>query len=144
MYYLKGINYQSKITAVSRAVDFTEQAYRAFEELLNKFPNSIYKEDSLKRLNNIKNTLVANDLIIGKYYLSNGNYIGAMNHFKNSIAKFGNSRYTAESLYRLVEIHDIFGLKPDALQYYSIMNQKYKNSIWTTNALKIISKYEKN
>jgi outer membrane protein assembly factor BamD len=143
MLYLRGLNYQARITSASRDRNLMELAYQSFGDFMLRYPDTIYTKDSIKRIKEIKNMLAGNDLIVGKYYLDTKNYIGALNHFKRIVNTYNDTKYEPEALYRLIEIHDIFNLKLDASRYYSILNKKYKNSSWLSNASKIIGKYEK-
>ncbi|MDR2526719.1 MAG: outer membrane protein assembly factor BamD [Rickettsiales bacterium] len=142
LYYLKGLNYQARITLIQRARDVTETTYSAFSGLISAYPNTAYAEDAKSRIKIIRNMLSANDLFVANYYFSNRNYIGAMNHYKNIVENFKDSDYVAEALYRLVEINDIFSLKLDALQYYTILNSNYKGDKWEKYAFNIIKNYD--
>ncbi|MDR3289660.1 MAG: outer membrane protein assembly factor BamD [Rickettsiales bacterium] len=144
MYYLRGLNYEARITSITRAKDNTETANESYKSLLLTYPKSIYTDDVKERLIRINNDLAGNDLAVGNWYFNDKNYIGAINHYKNIIKNYKNTEYEAEALYRLVELHNIFNLKVDALKYYVELNNRYKDTTWTVYAFKIIEGYEKN
>ncbi|GMO63931.1 MAG: outer membrane protein assembly factor BamD [Rickettsiales bacterium] len=144
MYYLKGLNYEARNTSVTRARDIMEIQKDIYLVILSSFPNSIYVDDVKTRLNNINVDLSYNDLIIGNWYFDNRNYIGAMNHYKAILREYPTPQTEPEALYRLVELHDIFNLKVDALQYYVKLKKKYNDNEWTEYANEIVEKYAKN
>ena len=140
MNYLKALDYYSRMQSMNKARDIIEDANSSFKDLLYKYPNSIYVEDSQKKLSRVQSFLSGNDLNIADYYLKRKNYLGAMNHYINVLNNYPNSEYVPESLYRLMQINFIFGLNNDANHYKQILLQKYKNSEWAN----IDSKLTKN
>jgi outer membrane protein assembly factor BamD len=142
LYYLKGLNYYSRITLMSRMRDVMESANNIFNNLIYAFPNSEYKDDSLKKIKEIEEYLAGNDIIVGNFYLDKKNYIGAIHHFKNVINNYPNSSFMSEALYRLIEVNSLLDLKLEAIQYYKILSENYKNNSWENNAKKIIKNYD--
>ncbi len=143
MYYLKGLNYYDRINSVSKAKDITESADSAFKELIYKYPNSEYTEDAIKRLKKTETYLSGNEMSIANYYLKRKNYIGATNHYINVLNDYPKSNFVPEALYRLIEINSFLNLKFEAIKYYQILVENYKDSIWTKYSTRIIKKYEK-
>lgn len=142
MYYLKGLNYYDRIKSSSKARDLLENAHSTFKELLYKYPNSKYIEDSQLRLEKVETYLSGNELNIANFYLKRKNYIGAANHYINILNQYPKSQYVPEALYRLIEINNILNIKFEAIQYYKLLNDNFKDSIWIKYSTKIIRQYE--
>lgn len=142
MYYLRGLDYYDRIKSSSKARDLLENADATFQALIYRYPNSKYIEDSRKRLEVVQTYLSGNELNIANFYLKRKNYIGAMNHYINILNQYPKSKYVPEALYRLIEIDDILNLKFEAVQYYKILNDNFKDTVWMKYSMKIIKKYE--
>ncbi len=143
MYYLKGLNYYDRVSSMSKARDITKSADSTFKELIYKYPNTEYANDALERLKKTETYLSGNEMSIANYYLRRKNYIGAINHYTNVLNEYPKSNFVPEALYRLVEINSFLDLKFEAVKYYQILAQNYKDSVWTKYSTRIIKKYEK-
>ncbi|MDD2840345.1 MAG: outer membrane protein assembly factor BamD [Rickettsiales bacterium] len=142
MYYLKGLNYYDRIESSSKARDLLESADTTFKELLYRYPSSKYTEDSKTKLKQVETYLSGNELNVANFYLKRKNYIGAVNHYTNILNQYPQSQYVPEALYRLIEINNILNIKFEAVQYYKLLNDNFRDSIWTKYSTKIIKEYE--
>ncbi|HSQ98072.1 MAG TPA: outer membrane protein assembly factor BamD [Rickettsiales bacterium] len=142
MYYLKGLDYFDRIKSSSKARDLSENGRETFGTLIYRYPNSEYAEDSKIKFKTIETFLSGNELNIANFYLKRKNYIGASNHYLNILNQYPESKYVPEALYRLIEINDILNLKFEAVQYYKLLNDNFKDSDWTKYSTKIIKQYE--
>lgn len=142
MYYLKSLNYFDRIKSVAKARDLTESADASLRDVINKFPETEYARDALSRLKKTETYLSGNEMNIGNYYLKRKNYIGAMNHYIKILEEYPRSNFVPEALYRLIEINTILGLKLEAVQYYKVLSENFKENHWTQHATNLIKKYE--
>lgn len=86
-YYLKGlVNYNRGIAFVDRFVptDSSQRdpgsardAYRDFQELIAKFPNSRYADDSRQRVTALRNNLAMYELHVADFYMRRWAYLAA-------------------------------------------------------------------
>lgn len=86
-YYLKGlVNYNRGISFVDRFVptDSSQRdpgsardAYRDFQELIAKFPNSRYADDSRQRVTALRNNLAMYELHVADFYMRRWAYLAA-------------------------------------------------------------------
>lgn len=143
MYYLKGLNYYDRVNSMNKARDITESADFTFKELIYKYPNTEYAKDASERLKKTETYLSGNEMNIANYYLKRKNYIGAINHYINILNEFPKSNFVPEALYRLIEINSFLNLRFEAVKYYQILAENYKDSVWTKYSTRIIKKYEK-
>lgn len=74
------------------------RAYYVFEELVKKYPNSKYAEDSRKRMAQLVDALGGHEIAIARYYAKRGGYIAANNRAQRVIEKFQNTRFVEEAL----------------------------------------------
>lgn len=74
------------------------KSFAAFEELVNKFPNSKYAEDSRKRMSQLVDALGGHEIAIARYYAKRGAFLAANNRAQRVIQKFQNTRFVEEAL----------------------------------------------
>ena len=106
-YYLKGLNlYQergiiNKLTMQDisdRDVNNLKQAFDAFSELVKKFPDSKYSQDSTDRMTYLMNKIAEYDLHVARYYMKRKAYVAALNRAKNVYTSYPESIHVEESL----------------------------------------------
>ena len=138
--YLKGICYYDQISAAEKDQGDTQKAEEAFQYLIALFPNTPYAEDARKKINLTEDYKAGQEMIIGRFYLNDGNYLSALNRFNVVLENYQTTIQIEEALYREVEIYAIFGMNQYANGYYKILQQNYPNSKWTEKAAKIMER----
>ena len=139
MYYLKAICYFDQIVDVGRDQNLTYQAIDAFNDLIRRFPTSVYSNDAKLKLEYAVNSLAGKEMDIGRFYLTQRNLIAALNRFKNVINRFETSIFITEALYRVAEIHYALGDIDQAKKYASILGYNYPNDDWYKKAYALIN-----
>lgn len=134
MYYLKAICYYDRIQDVKRDQEITIKAQAAFNELINRFPESKYARDSKLKLDLINDHLAAKEMEVGRFYLKQKNYIAAINRFKEVLKNFDNTQQIEEALYRLTETNYLLGFEDEALKYATVLGYNYPSSAWYKRA----------
>ncbi len=142
-YYLKGMCYYNQISSADKDQADTEKAEEAFNRLIMLFPNSEYAADARKKVNLTEDYKAGQEMIIGRYYLNNGNYLSALNRFNVVLENYQTTVQIEEALYRQVEIYGILGLNKYAAGYYKILHNNYPDGIWTAKASKVMEKINK-
>lgn len=139
-YYLKGICYYDQISAADKDQGDTEKANEAFNRLIMLYPNSKYADDARNKLKLTEDYKAGQEMIIGRYYLKNGNYLSALNRFNVVLEEYQTTVQIEEALYRQVEIYAILGLNRYAKGYYDILRTNYPEGEWTAKAAKVMEK----
>ena len=142
-YYLKGMCYYDQISSADRDQADTEKAEEAFNRLIMLFPDSEYAADARKKVNLTEDYKAGQEMIIGRYYLNNGNYLSALNRFNVVLENYQTTVQIEEALYRQVEIYGILGLNKYAAGYYKILHNNYPDGVWTAKAAKVMEKINK-
>jgi len=106
-FYLKGLNlYQergilNKVTfqdISDRDVNDLKKAFDAFNELVKKYPNSKYYQDSTDRMTYLMNKIAEYDLHVARYYMKRKAYVAALNRAKQVYTNYPESIHVEESL----------------------------------------------
>ncbi len=140
MYYLKAICYYDRIQDVKRDQEITVKAQKAFEEVMNRFPQNKYARDSKYKIDLIKDHLAAKEMEVGRFYMKQENYIAALNRFKDVVKNFEDTEQIEEALYRLVEANLLLGFEDEALRYGTILGYNYSSSKWYKRSYALLDK----
>lgn len=142
-YYLKGMCYYDQISSADRDQADTAKAQETFSRLIMLYPNSKYAEDARRKLNLTEDYQAGQEMIIGRYYLNNRNYLSALNRFNQVLENYQTTVQIEEALYREVEIYAILGMNKYADGYYKILKMNYPDGVWTAKAETVMKQIEK-
>ena len=95
-YYMKGVaNFERKQSKVDKYIKGGKPAVRdpqpyrdsedAFNDLIKRYPSSIYTKDAKQRVVYIRNTLARRELAVAQFYYDAKTYVAAVNRSKNII-----------------------------------------------------------
>ena len=139
-YYLKALCYYDQITSVEKDQGNTEEAYKALQQVIFRFPDTDYAQDARLKLDLTKDHLAGKEMEIGRYYLSQNNYLSALNRFSLVTDNYQTTAQIEEALYREVEIYTILGLTEEALKKERILTSNYPDSKWAKLAQSLVAK----
>lgn len=88
------------------------ESFEMFKELVARFPDSRYADDSLARMNHLVDVLARHELHVARYYLRRGAWLSAVNRAQDIVVRFPDSPERREALEILVEGYDRMGM-PD-------------------------------
>jgi outer membrane protein assembly factor BamD len=119
-YYLKGLaNFNDDLGLLGKLVDqdLTERdpraardAFLAFKELVTRFPDSKYAEDSTARMKYLVNALASNEVHVAKYYLKRRAWVAAANRAKEVLKTYPEAPALEEALAIMMVAYDELGL----------------------------------
>jgi outer membrane protein assembly factor BamD len=75
------------------------QSYAAFNELIDRFPDSRYTVDARKRVAWLVNTMAENEKYVARYYYEHYAYVAAINRAQTVISEFQGVPASEEALY---------------------------------------------
>jgi outer membrane protein assembly factor BamD len=138
MYYLRGlINFNDQIGFMSfiysqdpteRDPKATREAFAAFKELVDKFPNSKYAPDSIQRMNYLINAMASYEVHVANYYYRRGAYLASLNRAQDAVTNFPTSPAREEALFIMIRAYDklgMFDLRDDTQR---VFQANYPNS----------------
>ena len=119
-YYLKGLaNFNEDLGLlymISRQ-DLTERdpkaakdAFDSFKDLVQRFPNSKYAEDSRARMAYLVNALASHEVHVARYYLKREAYVAAANRAQTALLTYPQAPANEEGLLIMVKAYDAMGL----------------------------------
>jgi outer membrane protein assembly factor BamD len=119
-WYLKGlINFSAQNTILTSLTtpDLTDrdpkaarEAFDAFKEVVTRYPESRYAEDSQARMHYLVNSLASHEVHVARFYMKRGAYIAAANRAQYAIRYYPNAPSLEEAVFVLVKAYDALGM----------------------------------
>ncbi len=108
----------------------TRKALEQYKILKTRYPDSSYAENADNRIRVCEDTLAAQEMEVGRYYLKRKNYIGAINRFKTVVSDYQTTNHVEEALARLTESYMALGIKEEAQTAAAVLGYNFPNSKW--------------
>ena len=86
------------------------ESFEGFKDLVTRFPESRYAQDSRERMAYLVEALARHEIHVARYYLSRGAYLAAANRAQDAITRFPNSPTHREALDIMIEAYDRLGI----------------------------------
>ena len=86
------------------------ESYEAFNQLLERYPDSRYAADARKRLTWLVDTIARNEVNVAEYYYRRGAYVAAVNRAQTVITDFTGVAAAERALYIMYLSYDKLGL----------------------------------
>jgi outer membrane protein assembly factor BamD len=112
----------------------TRRALLELKQLAQRYPDSPYAKQAQNRIRIAEDILAAAEMTVGRYYLTNKNYAGAINRFKTVVSDFQTTPQVEEALYRIVEANMTLGIVPEAQAAGAVLGHNFPNSDWYKRA----------
>lgn len=93
-------------SAAARDQRGSRDAFEAFKDLVDRFPDSPYAADARLRMDYIVNSLAEHEVHVARYYFNRGAYLAAANRAQTVVAEFQGTPATAEALHLMVQSYD--------------------------------------
>lgn len=110
----------------------SRDAFQAFKQLVEQFPQSRYAEDAQVRMNYITNSLAAYEVHVAGYYFRRGAYVAAANRAQQTVNEFQQSPSTEEALFIMMRSYDKLGLTQLRDDAQRVLSQNYPTSQYLT------------
>lgn len=144
-YYLKGLaNFnddQGWIFVISRQ-DMTERdpkaakdAFEAFKDLVQRYPQSKYAQDAHARMAYLVNALASHEVHVARYYLKRGAFVAAANRAQSSLLTYPQAPANEEALLIMVQAYDAMGLTELRNDAERVMKKNFPDSRYLSGSV---------
>ncbi len=144
--YLKGLVHFNErlgiLSSISRQ-DISERdqqasrdAYQAFKQLVDQFPNSKYSADARVRMDYIVNALAQYELHVARYYYRRGAFVAAANRAQQTLRDYQQTPSVEEALYILAQSYDRLGLTQLRDDADRVLKQNFPDSAFARDGLR--------
>jgi len=138
-YYLRALCYYEQIADVSRDQGNTEEAQRALSDVIARVPNTPYARDATLKLDLVRDHLAGKEMSVGRYYMQRGQYLAAINRFKNVVNQYQTTTHVPEALERMTESYVALGIFDEAERTASVLGYNYPGSNWYQDAFNLLT-----
>ncbi len=142
MYYLRGlINFNDQIGFLNfiyaqdpteRDPKATREAFAAFKQLVDKFPESQYTPDALQRMNYLVNAMAQYEVHVARYYYRRQAYLASLNRAQSAVNDFRDSPAIEEALFIMMRDYDKLGMTDLRDDTQRVFLKNYPNSRFLT------------
>ncbi len=137
-YYLKGLINFNELNGMltwltspdmtDRDPKSTRDAFEAFKEVVTRFPDSKYAEDSAARMRYLVNALASYEVHVADYYMRRSAYLAAANRAQYAIEHYPQAPATEDALYILVRAYDALDMPQLRDGAERVMRTNFPNS----------------
>ncbi len=138
-YYLRGISYYEQISDVERDQKMTRLALENLDEVVRRFPESKYARDAQFKIDLARDHLAGKHMSIGRFYLSQHDYLAAINRFRIVVKDFQTTTHVPEALHRLVEAYLAIGVVDEAQANAAVLGYNYPGSEWYADSYALLT-----
>ena len=120
-YYLKAvINFDRNVSIFTRLartdvsardLNGPNQSYNDFAEVISRYPNSPYAQDSRQRMVYLRNQLARHERNVGLYYYRRGAYVAAVGRGKFLLENYPQSEYQGDAVALMAASYTALGQK---------------------------------
>jgi outer membrane protein assembly factor BamD len=140
-FYLKAISLYEQIVDIGRDQSNTEDALTALQDVVQRFPDTEYARDATLKIDLTLDHLAGKEMAVGRYYLRQGDYIGAINRFRTVVEQFQRTSQIAEALERLTEAYYALGIYNEAKSAAAVLGANYPGSPWYQDAYRLLQEH---
>lgn len=137
-YYLKGrINFKESqgLLAFLADPDLAErdpraarEAFAAFREVVTRFPESKYAEDSAARMRYLVNVLARHEVHVARYYMKRGAYLAAVNRAQTVLSTYPQTPAVEEALFIMTRAYEALGMPDLRADAERVMRRNFPDS----------------
>jgi outer membrane protein assembly factor BamD len=139
-YYLRAICFYERISDVGRDQKNTEEAVKALNDVINRYPDSEYARDARLKRDLTHDHLAGKEMYVGRYYMREHKVIAAINRFKYVVANYQTTDHAPEALHRLVEAYLSIGVVEEARAAAAVLGHNYPGSVWYADTYALFKK----
>jgi outer membrane protein assembly factor BamD len=108
----------------------SREAFLAFKEVVLRFPDSRYAEDSSARMRFLVNALANNEVHVARYYMKRGAYVAAANRAQYAIAHYPQAPAVEEAMVILMRAYDSLGMTDLRESAERVLMKNFPDSVY--------------
>ena len=138
-YYLKAMSYYERIADERRDQDATARALEALQDVVRRFPDSIYARDARLKIDLTRDNLAAKEMEVGRFYQKRNQYLAAINRYRRVVEQYQTTSHIPEALHRLTECYLAIGVVDEAQTAAAVLGHNYPGSDWYVDSYALMT-----
>jgi outer membrane protein assembly factor BamD len=140
MYYLRGLinfndragffDFISRQDPSERDSKATRDAFEAFKQLAERFPDSKYAKDAVARMKYLVNAMAQYEVHVANYYMRRGAYVAAANRAQAAVTDYREAPAVEEALHIMVRAYDALGMTELRNDAERVLRTNFPNSVY--------------
>ncbi|MBI4641794.1 MAG: outer membrane protein assembly factor BamD [Candidatus Tectomicrobia bacterium] len=102
-YYYLALSSFEQMASYDRDQTPTREALQGFRQLAQRYSQSLYLDDALKKIGQCREQLVRHELSVAEFYFKRREYQSAINRFKEILDQYGDTQFADKALFYLGE-----------------------------------------
>lgn len=118
-------------------------AKRALAELkivATRYPDSPYAKQAENRMRLAEDSIAANEMYVGRYYLKKNQLRAALGRFQVVVTEHQTTQHVEEALHRLVEVYLALGLREEGQAVAAVLGHNFPNSRWYRDSYALLGR----
>jgi outer membrane protein assembly factor BamD len=136
--YLIGSAYFDQIPDITRDQQRTENALKALDEVVRKYPNTEYATAAKRKIEVARDQLAGKEMDTARFFQKRRQYTAAINRFKVVITQYQTTRHVEEALMRLTELYMTLGIVGEAQTAAAVLGHNFPDSPWYKEAYALV------
>ena len=129
--YLRGMSYYRQVSDVRREPGMSAHALNTFQQLVERFPNSPYTENTRNKILILKNYIAGKIMYSARRDMARQNWPSAIEQLQSIIIGAQETVMTPEALYRLTETYKAIGIPEQSTGYAEMLRINFPDNEWT-------------
>ncbi len=105
------------------------ESFDAFKDLVVRFPDSRYADDSRTRMAYLVNALAKHDVAVARYYLNRGAYVAATSRAQNVLSRYPQAPATQDALVISIAAYEKMELPELAADSRRVLEKNFPNNV---------------
>jgi outer membrane protein assembly factor BamD len=101
------------------------ESFDAFKGLVERFPQSIYAEDSRARMAYLVNTLARHEVNVASYYFNRGAYLAAANRAQSTLQRYPQAPANEDALVMMIRSYEKMGMNDLAVDAQRVLEKNF-------------------
>jgi outer membrane protein assembly factor BamD len=101
----------ARLDVSARDLNGPNQSLEDFNQVIQRYPNSIYAKDARQRMVYLRNQLARHELMVGLYYYERGAWVSAANRASYLVENYPQSEYQGDGVALMAASYDKLGQK---------------------------------
>jgi outer membrane protein assembly factor BamD len=111
-----------------RDLKAARESFEAFRQVLTRFPDSRYAEDSRARMRYLVNSMAGGEVHIARYYFRRGAYLAAVNRAQGVVQLYQGAPAVEEALFIMMKGYEKLGLEDLRADTERVMRLNFPDS----------------